>query len=233
MNTDRIYKEIQLDPRLKKCAEFVRYGVRVADVGTDHGYLPIFLLQTGKVNFAIACDINKDPLDSAVRNAAKYGEIEHMRFVLSDGLHGLCADDTDDIVIAGMGGELILRIISEAPWLKNTDKHLVLQPMTTAAQLRRGLLELGYKIEREETVYDGKKIYSVLSVFYTGECNFEIDPVYEQMGEIAPGSEHSDRYARSVLHNLVNKKRGLEHKGENTAFLQQMIEKIERMYLGE
>ena len=233
MNTNRIYKGIQLDPRLKKCAEFVRYGARVADVGTDHGYLPIFLLQTGKVNFATACDINKDPLDSAVRNAAKYGETEHMQFVLSDGLHGLCADDADDIVIAGMGGELILRIISEAPWLKNTDKHLVLQPMTTAAQLRRGLLELGYKIEREETVYDGKKIYSVLSVFYTGECNFEIDPVYEQMGEIAPGSEHSDRYARSVLHNLVNKKRGLEHKGENTAFLQQMIEKIERMYLGE
>ncbi len=233
MNTERISKGIQLDPRLKKCAEFVRCGVRVADVGTDHGYLPISLLQSEKVTYALACDINKDPLDSAVRNAVKYGETERMRFVLSDGLHGLGSDDADDIVIAGMGGELILRIISEAPWLKSADKHLVLQPMTTAAQLRHGLSELGFKIDREETVYDGKKIYSVMSVYYTGEYIREIDPVFEQMGKIIPGSEHSDRYAQSVLHNLMNKKRGLEHKGSDVSKLQQTIQKISCLYLGE
>ena len=233
LSTERKYKGIQLDPRLKKCAEFVRSGKKVADVGTDHGYLPIFLLQSEKANFALACDINKDPLDSAVRNAVKYGETERMRFVLSDGLHGLCAEDADDIVIAGMGGELILRIISEVSWLKDTNKHLVLQPMTTAAQLRRGLMELGFTIEREETVFDGKKIYSVMSVLYTGACKTEIDPVYEQMGEIVPGSEHSARYAQSVLHNLQNKKHGLEHKGEDVTSLQAVIEKITKVYLGE
>ena len=233
MNTERSYRGIQLDPRLGICAEFVRSGVRVADIGTDHGYLPIALLQSGKASCAFAADINKDPLDSAVRNAEKYGETGKMRFVLSDGLHGLEAEEIDDIIIAGMGGELILRIISEAPWLREGNRHLVLQPMTTAAQLRCGLAALGYEIDREETVFDGKKIYSVLSVYFTGNCCEETDPLYEHMGKIAPKSEHSARYAESVLHNLMNKQRGLMHAGENTDALQCVIEKIRKLYLGE
>ena len=233
MNTERNFREIQLDPRLAKCAEFVRRDVRVADVGTDHGYLPIALLQSGKALLAYACDINKDPLDSAVRNAEKYGESDRMRFVLSDGLHGIEAEDIDDIVIAGMGGELILRIISEAEWLQDPAKHLVLQPMTTAAQLRVGLSALGFEIEKEETVFDGKKIYSVLSVCYTGACSEKSDSLYEHMGKIVPGSLHSDRYAQSVLHNLMNRQRGMEHAGEDTRALKAVIEEIKKLYLGE
>ncbi len=231
LNTKRNFREIQLDPRLAKCAEFVRRDVRVADVGTDHGYLPIALLQSGKAVLAYACDINKDPLDSAVRNAEKYGESDRMRFVLSDGLHGIEAEHIDDIVIAGMGGELILRIISEAEWLQNKTMHLVLQPMTTAAQLRAGLSALGFEIDKEETVFDGKKIYSVLSVFYTGECNKCTDALYEHMGKIVPGSAHSDRYAQSVLHNLANKVRGMKHAGMDTSALEDVIEEIEKLYL--
>lgn len=230
---DKNYRDIQLDPRLKKCGEFVRQGVRLADIGTDHGYLPIALLQNGKVTFATACDINKDPLDSAVRNAQKYGEAHRMRFVLSDGLHGLNEKDADDIVIAGMGGELILRIISEAEWLKSKDKHLVVQPMTTAAQLRCGLSALGFEIEREEAVFDGRKIYSVMSVCFTGTVCDEVDLLYEHMGKIIPGSAHSDRYAQSVIHNLLNKLRGLEHMGENADELRCVVEKIKELYIKE
>ena len=230
---DAMKKKIQLDPRLAKCAEFVREGVRVADIGTDHGYLPIALLQKGKATAAIAADINKEPLDSAVRNAAKFGESNRMRFVLSDGLRGISGDDVDDVIIAGMGGELILRIVSDAPWLCTGEKHLVLQPMTTAAQLRTGLAALGFWIDREEAVYDGRKIYSVISAVYTGEKAETVPAMYEHMGKILPGSAHSARYAQSVLHNLMNKQRGLAHKGENTEHLQRTIDEISALYTEE
>ena len=230
---DTMRKKIQLDPRLAKCAQFVREGVRIADIGTDHGYLPIALLQSGKAVSAIAADINKEPLESAVRNAAKYGESDRMQFVLSDGLRGISADDVDDVIIAGMGGELILRIVSDAPWLCSKDKHLVLQPMTTAAQLRVGLASLGFWIDREDAVFDGKKIYSVISAVYTGEQTETVPAIYEHMGKIEPGSEHSARYAQSVLHNLINKQRGMAHKGENTADLQRTIEEIKALYTEE
>ena len=163
-------KRITLDARLQKCADFVRAGVRVADVGTDHGYLPIALLQGGRIISAVAADVNAAPLESAVRNAARFGVSDRMRCVLSDGLAGLSAADADDVVIAGMGGELILRIVAETPWLRTPEKHLVLQPMTTADRLRAGLYAAGFAIDREEAVYDGRKIYTVLSVFYTGEA---------------------------------------------------------------
>lgn len=230
MNQSERNRSLQLDPRLAKCASFVRDGVRVADIGTDHGYLPIALLQSGKAVSAIAADINKDPLDSAVRNAEKYGLTEKMHFVLSDGLHGLSAADADDVIIAGMGGELILRIVSEAPWLRAPEKHLILQPMTTAAQLRSGLAALGFEIDREEAVYDGRKIYSVLSVYYTGVVQPQIGLLETHMGKIVPGSEHSARYAESVLHNLTNKLRGLQHTGQETESLENVIEEIRKLY---
>ena len=227
---DNTTRKIQLDPRLAKCAEFVREGVRVADIGTDHGYLPIALLQSGKAFFAVAADINREPLDSAVRNAQKYGVTESMKFVLSDGLQGVSPEDADDVVIAGMGGELILRIVSNAPWILSAEKHLVLQPMTTAAQLRRGLAKFGFWIDREEAVFDGKKIYSVISAVFTGEKAENVDAVYEHMGRIVPGSEHSARYAQSVLHNLTNKRRGMAHTGCDTSELQFAIDEISRLY---
>ncbi len=227
------YREIHLDVRLAKCAELVRNGVRVADIGTDHGYLPIALLKSGKAVSAIAADINEAPLKSAVDNAEKYGETERMSFVLSDGLNKIAGDSADDIIIAGMGGELILRIIEDADWLCDSSKHLVLQPMTTAAQLRCGLAKLGFAIDREDAVYDGRKIYSVLSVSYTGNRREELPALYVNMGRIEPGSEHSRRYAQSVLHNLENKLRGLEHRGENAEELRSVISEIRRVYLEE
>ena len=224
-------KVLTLGARLEKCAEFVRPGTRVADIGTDHGYIPIALLQCGKTPFAVASDINPGPLESAKRNAIRYGVADRMRLVLSDGLHGVESSDADDIVIAGMGGELILRIIAETPWLCAPEKHLVLQPMTTAAQLRTGLLERGFAIEREEAVYDEKKIYSVLSVSYTGERMTEIPLLFQHMGKIQPGSPHSARYARSVEHNISNKIRGLWHTGGDTAALESLRQTLLDVYM--
>lgn len=126
-------------------------------------------MQSGKIPFAVAVDVHKGPLESAMNNASRCGVADKMHFVCGDGLHGVLPDEAEDIVIAGMGGELILRIISEAPWLCAMDKHLVLQPMTTAMQLREGLAALGFTIDREEAVVDSDKIYSVMSVYYTDQ----------------------------------------------------------------
>lgn len=220
-----------LGARLQRCADFVRSGVRVADIGTDHGYIPIALLQSGKTPFAVASDINAAPLESAKRNAARCGVADRMRFVLSDGLHGVAAEDADDIVIAGMGGELILRIISEAPWLCAPEKHLILQPMTTAAQLRCGLADRGFEIEREDAVYDEQKIYSVLSVYYTGRRQEEVPLLFAHMGKIQPGSPHSARYARSVEHNISNKIKGLGHAGGDTMALEALRQTLLDVYM--
>ena len=224
-------KRITLDARLQKCADFVRAGVRVADVGTDHGYLPIALLQGGRIISAVAADVNAAPLKSAVRNAARFGVSDRMRCVLSDGLAGLSAADADDVVIAGMGGELILRIVAETPWLRTPEKHLVLQPMTTADRLRAGLYAAGFAIDREEAVYDGRKIYTVLSVFYTGEAQTALPLRMLHMGGLLPGSPHSARYAQSVLHNLENQCVGLRHMGRDTAALEAAVREIRAVYI--
>ena len=153
-----------------------------------------------------------------------------MRFVLSDGLHGIAPDEAEEILIAGMGGELILHIISEAPWLCTTEKHLVLQPMTTAAQLRRGLAALGFSIAREDAVYDSGKIYSVMSVYYTGQKREKPKLLELYMGQIRPGSPFSARYAKSVRHNIENKIKGLQHNGESSESLEILLAMIKEIY---
>lgn len=230
MDQNRTERAPVLGARLQKCADFIREGKTVADIGTDHGYVPVYLLQSGKVPFAVAADINEAPLESAKNNALRCGTADKMRFVLSDGLHEIAPDEADDILIAGMGGELILHIISEAPWLCAEEKHLVLQPMTTAVQLRRGLAALGFAVEREDAVLDSGKIYSVMSVYYTGEKRDELKLLELYMGKILPGSPFSARYAKSVRHNIENKIKGLKHSGEDSASLEILLEMITDMY---
>ena len=152
-----------LGPRLALCAALVREGSPLCDVGTDHAYLPIWLLKTGKVPRALACDINPGPLEAARRDGAKYEVGEELSFRLSDGLQAVLPQEAGDVVLAGMGGELILRIVGETPWLRDGAKRLVLQPMSSVAELRRGLAELGFQVLQEQAVVDGGKVYSAFS----------------------------------------------------------------------
>ena len=147
----------QLGPRLALCASLVREGSTLCDVGTDHGYLPIWLLKTGKIPKALACDINPGPLEAARRDGAKYGVGEELSFRLSDGLEAVSPEEAEDIAIAGMGGELILRIVTQAPWLRDPQKRLILQPMSSVPELRLGLRDLGFAVLQEEAVEDGGK----------------------------------------------------------------------------
>ena len=138
-------------------------GARIADIGADHGYLPAYLLQSGRVAYAIASDVNAAPLARAKRTAAAYGVAERMDFRLCAGLDGILRGEADTVVIAGMGGETIVGILDAAAW-DWAGVTLLLQPMTKAELLRRWLVEHGFAIASERLVRDRGTIYAVLTV---------------------------------------------------------------------
>jgi dinuclear metal center YbgI/SA1388 family protein len=158
---------VQLGKRLKACAEFVK-GERVCDVGTDHGYLAAELLLSGRCCSAVASDINEKPLASAKATFEKYAVSDKADVILSDGLQNVPLDGVTDIVIAGMGGELISAILSRKI-SELTGIDLVLQPMTQAPFLRSWLYENGFEIINEKAVTEGKHIYTVMNAVYCGE----------------------------------------------------------------
>ena len=149
----------KLPPRLALIADMVPVDTKLVDVGTDHGLLPIWLLQEGRIVSAIASDIRPGPLSRARANASENGT-ENIRFVLCDGLDSISPQEADTIVIAGMGGETIASILSSAPW--SLKKVLILQPMSRPEALRSFLCSSGLRICEDRLVQDNGKIYSVI-----------------------------------------------------------------------
>jgi tRNA (adenine22-N1)-methyltransferase len=154
-------KPLELTPRLQQLADWVTEGAALADVGTDHGYLPVWLSVNGRISRAIASDLRRGPLERAKTTGRVYGA-ENMIYRLCDGLKGIGPDEADTVVIAGMGGENISAILAAAPWTKDGVHTLLLQPMTRAEELRAFLSENGYAIRREALVCDRGTIYPVL-----------------------------------------------------------------------
>ena len=182
---------IKLPPRLAAIAEKVPQGSRVADVGTDHAWLPLYLLQTKHAVSAVATDIRQGPLDRAIAHAALY-ELP-LRCLLCDGLMQVDRADADTVVIAGMGGENIAEILRAAPWTKENTR-LILQPMSRPEVLRRAMPSLGLRILRESLVEDAGRLYSILEAeggesealtpaeFYTGKASLlHFDPLWERL----------------------------------------------------
>ncbi len=183
-----------LDLRLTACARFVRPGCKVCDVGTDHAYLPCYLIKNQITQQVIAADENEKPLSCARVHIREQGLSEQIRTVLSDGLSAIRAEEADDIVIAGMGGELIARILLSCEWGKNPQKHFILQPMTQADFLRRTLCCHGFSILKEEPVVENGHFYSVFLCQWTGERQ-ELDEVSALIGNVPQSSSpHRDAY---------------------------------------
>lgn len=156
------------DTRLLSAVPYLRRGGRVADIGTDHAYLPIYLISEGIVSHALACDVNEGPILSAQQHIAKAGLSGRIDTLRTDGLHGVEEYRPDDIMIFGMGGELIVRILSEAPWIKHESVGLILQPMSRVAILRAWLLENGFAITGETVTFEDK-YYQTLAARYCGK----------------------------------------------------------------
>ena len=154
-------KQLELSPRLRLLADWVPQGAKFADVGTDHGYLPVWLRLQGRVVRAIASDLRPGPLNRARETGRLYGA-EGIEFRLCSGLSAIDPGECDTIAIAGMGGENIASILSAAPWTADGRHTLLLQPMTRAEELRRFLMEHHYAISREALVLDRGTLYPVM-----------------------------------------------------------------------
>ena len=158
------------DNRMKEIYSLVRRmsDRGACDVGTDHAHIPIELVQTGKLPFAIATDISLPSAKRGEKNIAENGLSDKIKTYCANGTLGVPLDGIGDIIIAGMGGELIAEIILADGRLKSTDLHFVLQPMTKQDELRSILAQNGYEIEKESCIPDGERIYFIMSVYYTG-----------------------------------------------------------------
>lgn len=170
--------KVPLSPRLQACRQYITPGAKVADIGCDHGYLGISLLKENIASFVIAADIRKMPLQSAIQNAERFGVREQMAFYLSDGVQNI-PRDFDTMVCAGMGGDTMVSILQQAPWLKSNQYTLILQCQTRTHTLRQALSKNGWLIENERIVRDGKFLYTVMRVVYKpgtpltpGQCYF-------------------------------------------------------------
>lgn len=159
--------EKQPDARLLSAIPYLRPGDRVADVGTDHAYLPIYLVRQGIASAVLASDVNRGPIERAREHIREAGLSDSIQTLQADGLHGVESFKPDSILIFGMGGELIVKILSEAPWIRNSAIRLILQPMSRAAVLRAWLNENGFTVIGETLTF-ADQYYQTVCAEWTG-----------------------------------------------------------------
>lgn len=205
------------DKRLLVCAGMVE-GDYICDVGTDHGLLPAYLLSTGKCCRAAAADINPMPLEAAKVTAVREGVYGKMDFYLSDGLREIPLEGITDIVIAGMGGELIYKILSDDERVKSCGANFILQPMTKAERLRKALAENGFETVCEMGAAEGRFAYCVIKCVYTGVCR-SISHAEEYIGRLDPEREDDKKYIIQRLASLEKAADGMAESAPGKAEL--------------
>ena len=215
---------IKLDTRLKMAAEEVRKGKRIADIGTDHAYLPAYLIENGICPSAIAADIGKGPLENAKKVVSSSKDLsDKIELRLSDGLKEIEENEIDDIIIAGMGGILIAEILSAAPWVKNESKRLILQPMSHAEDVRKYLCENGFEIIKEKASTDGKHNYILIVAEFTGKENDRNEAFYYKGLIQYDKSEVAKKYHEMRIKSLIKKRDALKNAGQNVDDIEKII----------
>ena len=158
---------MQLSLRLSAIADMVTTGNRLVDVGCDHGYLPVYLIQQKKIPSAIAMDVRKGPLSRAKEHIRQYGLEEYIQTRLSDGLENLKAGEGDTLVIAGMGGPLMERILTDGQSVRDSFSEMILQPQSDIPHFRRFIQSQGFQIVEEKMVEEEGKFYPMMRVVRT------------------------------------------------------------------
>ena len=174
---------IQLSPRLLWIAERVLPQSVYADIGTDHGKLPIYLVQSGKIDHAFASDVSRIPVERASRNIAHYGLQSQIRLEMCDGLALADALLPTAVSICGMGGETICKILSASTSVRRGGVRLLLQPMTDFSVLRNYLAENGFAIFDEEIVRSEGRLYQCLAAEYDG-APYTLTPAEAEVGRL-------------------------------------------------
>lgn len=159
---------ISLKGRLLRVASMVDACRTAADIGTDHAYIPVYLIQSGICEKVIATDINQGPLQKAKANVEKYNLSEKIELRLGDGIKPLREGECDTFIIAGLGGVLISEILNDSLGTVKKAKSIVIQPLYTEGVLREYLLGSGFRIETEALVRDEGRIYVVIKAAYDG-----------------------------------------------------------------
>lgn len=195
----------KLDLRLMLCASFVRQDAKVADIGTDHAYLPVYLVEKGIINKAVAADLRIGPLENAKLAVESYNYSDKIELRLSDGLDNFKENEVEEIAVAGMGGLLISSFIERTNWLKNSDIHLILQPMTHVEELRKALFDNGFIIDNEVVAEDDDKLYIIVSAYYYGDATAytELDLI---LGRIPLNQDDLSKKYLSKIYEKYNKK---------------------------
>ncbi len=205
--------KIKLDARLSAVSSLVRKGSVTADIGTDHAYLLCYLIENSICPEGIAADINKGPLKNAEHTVIDCGVSDKVKLFLSDGLKSIPENSADDIVIAGMGGILISEIIKNAPWVYNEKINIIAQPMTHAEVLREFFCKNGFRINREVTATDGKRLYVAMSAVYSGE-KIERQRSYYYLGELLKNNDEiTKKYIDKMVFTLEKKLTALRNAG--------------------
>ncbi len=161
---------MELSKRLETVAGMVSEGNRLVDVGTDHGLVPIFLVKQGKIPSAIAADVRYGPLSRARKHIAAYGLTDYIEARLSDGLKNIRSGEGDTLLLAGMGGHLMLRILTERKEVLSSFRELVLQPQSVIILVRKTLSAMGFRVAEEAMVFEEGKYYPMMRLVPGEDC---------------------------------------------------------------
>lgn len=178
---------MELSKRLQAVAGMVSGGNRLVDVGTDHGYIPIYLVERKKIPSAIAMDVKAGPLSRAEEHIRQAGLDAYITCRLSDGLRELSPGEGDSLLLAGMGGNLMVRILTEKPEVRDSFRELILQPQSAQALVRKTMDEAGWCVDREDMILEDGKFYPMLRVVPAVRAESAHQTGYENQAEYAYG----------------------------------------------
>lgn len=198
-----------MNKRLHTIANMVKDGKGLIDVGTDHGYLPAYLAVNGYSGFLFASDIHAGPLNAARKTASDCSVENRINYLLCDGLDGCPPDQIDTIVIAGMGGDLICRILDKADWCLDHRYTLILQPMTKAEVLRYWLVNNGFSLEEERLVRDGGILYQIIRTRFSQNMTLSDAELYAGSFENIRNEMLCAEWLELLLHRFEKEEKGL------------------------
>jgi len=192
---------MRLTPRLQTIANFVKKDNIVADIGTDHGYIPVYLVEKNISNRVIATDINKGPLNNAKSYIDKKGYSDNIETRLGDGLCPIKVNEVDTAIIAGMGGLLIIEILEKSNDVANSIENFILQPMVASYELRKYLYNNGYSIFDEKLAKEGDKFYEI--IYAKHDNDYVKKDVYYEIGKKL--IENKDEYLIEFVQRKILK----------------------------
>ena len=221
---------LTLSPRLAATASLVVGGGNIVDVGTDHAYLPAYLILTNKIPSAIAADVRKSPLLNANDTAIKYKLEKKIDLRLSDGLKEIKPEEVKEIVFAGMGGTLIAEKLSECPWAKSENHHFIFQPQSRANDLREYLYSNGFTINKEIAASERDRYYIALDAYYTGEVKeYTLSDCF--LGKL-PETAEAKAYLKKQLDRHTRKYNALKKRNENVEELEKLLNDLKGFIYG-